>query len=249
MDSFEAREILALYRPGDTNRLDPRMAEALELARHDPQLAIWFGQHCAAHVKLPMDAAATIPSATAPAKTGQPSDADEHIIPLNKPALFMIGAAILLLLAAFLWKSFSNPPRDPFTSYRDRMARLVQRSFPVKVALTDQTLIRQYFRSNGGPYDFVMPRSLEKFPGSGAAVMTWHAQPVSMFGLNFGGNTNLYFFVINKSTFTDQPLPITNQFSRVGRLMTASWSGSNYVYLLTGPNDTTTLQNLLAQQP
>jgi hypothetical protein len=247
MDSFEAREILALYRPGDTNHLDPRMAEALELARRDPQLAVWFGQHCAAHVKLPGEP--ELIGTPVPAKPEKPVEGDEHILPINKPALILIGAAFLIVVVAVLWVTFNRTPPDKFISYRDRMARLVQRSYPVKILLTDQAQVRQYFRSNGGPYDFAMPHNLEKFPGTGSAVMTWHGQPVSMMGLAAGGNTNLYIFVIKKSTFTDEFFPASIQYARVGRLMTASWAGPTNVYLLTGPNDTAALQSYLIGTP
>jgi hypothetical protein len=247
VDSFEAREILALYRPGDTNHLDPRMAEALDLARRDPQLAVWFGQHCAAHVKLAGEP--ELLGAPAAAKPGKPAEVDEHIIPINRTALFMIGAAGLAVVSIFLWTWLTPRPRNNFANYRDRMARLVQRSYPVKILLTDQAQIRQYFHSNSGPYDFPMPHNLEKFPGTGAAVMTWHSQPVSMMGLAAGRNTNLYIFVIKKSTFTDEFFPASTQYARVGRLMTASWAGPTNVYLLTGPNDTAALQYFLTATP
>ena len=45
MISSEAREILLLYRPGTAEAADPQMAEALELARQDPELGRWFEQH------------------------------------------------------------------------------------------------------------------------------------------------------------------------------------------------------------
>ena len=47
MSSAEAREVLLLYRPGTAEAADPQMAEALELARQDPELGRWFEQHCA----------------------------------------------------------------------------------------------------------------------------------------------------------------------------------------------------------
>ncbi len=128
------------------------------------------------------------------------------------------------------------------------MARLVQRSFPMKIVLTDQSAIRQYFRTNGGPYDFSLPHNLEKLPGMGAAVLTWHSQPVSLFGLNAGVNTNFYIFLIKKTTFANEPVPANPQFSRVGRVMTASWTAGNNIYLVTGPNDATTLQSFLSRR-
>jgi hypothetical protein len=43
--SIEAREILVLYRPGTADAADPQMAEALALARQEPELGRWFEQH------------------------------------------------------------------------------------------------------------------------------------------------------------------------------------------------------------
>ena len=45
MNSSEAKEVLLLYRPGTADAADPQIAEALELARRDPELGRWFEQH------------------------------------------------------------------------------------------------------------------------------------------------------------------------------------------------------------
>src|SRR5687767_14491041 len=47
MDSERAREILLLYRPGTSDAHDPGFAEALELAKSDAELGLWFEAHCA----------------------------------------------------------------------------------------------------------------------------------------------------------------------------------------------------------
>jgi hypothetical protein len=39
MDSRQAREILLLYRPDSTDAADPLVAEALEVAKRDPELS------------------------------------------------------------------------------------------------------------------------------------------------------------------------------------------------------------------
>ena len=242
MDSRQAKEILVRYRPGETNNLDQRMGEALELARHDPKLAAWFEQHCVAHAKLPGELAVT-PASAIPPPT--PKADHQHIIPLNKPALIMIAMAGLVLLGAFLWSSFAPKPQNSFASYRDRMARLVQRSYPMKMLASDQSQIREYFRANGGPVDFVLPRNLDKLSGTGGAVFTWHNQPVFLLGLEAGVNTNLYLFLVNRSAFLNLPVPTKPEFKSVGKLMTASWTVGDKVYLLAGPNDEATLKNYL----
>jgi hypothetical protein len=245
MDSQEARKILSLYRPGDTDSPDPRMAKALELARKDPQLAVWFGQHCAAHVKLANEPETAQPEALE--KETAPTQAIERpdIILFHKPALFMIALTALALLAGWLWSSYSSANSNNFASFRDRMARLVQRSYPMKIAVTDQSQLREYFRANAGPVGFALPRNLEKLPATGGAVFTWHNQPVALLGLDGGGNTNLYLFLIKRAVFS-KPAPSDKpEFLQIGRLNTAAWSVGGTVYLLAGPQDNATLRGFL----
>ncbi|MDB6020877.1 MAG: hypothetical protein JWQ04_734, partial [Pedosphaera sp.] len=112
MDSDQAKEILARYRPGET-ATDPKVGEALELARRDPQLAAWFEKHRAIHGNTPSRPEGGAVPAAHPGR--------ERII---TPALVVAGLAILVLLAAFLGSYTAPRPKDAFTSYRDRMARL-----------------------------------------------------------------------------------------------------------------------------
>jgi hypothetical protein len=245
MDSQEAKQILALYRPGDTDSPDPRMAQALELARKDPQLAAWFGQHCAAHVKLANEPQAGQREAsekeTAPPQATKRPD----IILFHKPALFMLALTALVLLAGWLWSSYSSANSNNFASYRDRMARLVQRSYPMKIAVTEQSQLREYFRATAGPVGFTLPRNLDKLPATGGAVFTWHSQPVALLGLDGGGNTNLYLFLINRAVFAKRTPADKPEFLQIGRLNTATWSVGDTVYLLAGPQDNATLRGFL----
>jgi hypothetical protein len=245
MDSRQAREVLSRYRPGDSNSGDALMAEALSMAQHDPQLATWFGKHCAAHTRIPgepMEFPAPIVPPPFPIKA---ADDREHIIPLNRLAFLMLAATILVLAIAALAAHFTTPPDNTFADYRSRMARLVQRSYPMKITAGDQAEIREYLRTNAGPYDFTLPRALEQMPAKGGAVLTWHNQPVSLLGLDAGGNTNLFLFLVRRSAFHSLPVPTNTQFIRIGRLMTASWSDGDDIYLLAGPDDVVAIHNYL----
>ena len=42
MNRQEAQEILLLYRPGRADEDNPELAAALDLVKHDPELAKWF---------------------------------------------------------------------------------------------------------------------------------------------------------------------------------------------------------------
>src|SRR5947209_7072 len=47
MNSRQAKEILMRCRPDGSDPADPELAEAVEFARRDPELARWFERHCA----------------------------------------------------------------------------------------------------------------------------------------------------------------------------------------------------------
>jgi hypothetical protein len=232
MDRHQAKEILARYRPGETFG-DPQVGEALELARRDQQLGEWFARQRAAQV-----GGIALPAEISPAKTERQRN--------NSTAAFiLIGIAALLLIAVFTW-SFTVPKtRDPFTTYRERMARVVRRAYPVQVAFNDLTPIREYFRTNGGPVDFPLPRNLEKLPPKGCAVFTWRNYPVALMSFDAGGNTNLSLFLIPRASFPDTPVPIVPDYVRVGKLLTASWTQGNRIYVLAGPDDPALLKNYI----
>src|ERR1700722_2469998 len=47
MTPDEARKILLCYRPGTKDAAEPEVAEALALAKQDPDLSLWLEQQCA----------------------------------------------------------------------------------------------------------------------------------------------------------------------------------------------------------
>jgi hypothetical protein len=194
-------------------------------------------------LRLPIPAELPVPKPGPKTEERAETADQEHIVPFGRMARIMVGATIVIVVALALWSALAPETQNNFSSYRDRMARLVQRSYPMKIMLTDQSQIRDYFRTNGGLYDFPVPRNLEKLPGKGAAVFTWHSQPVSLFGMEAGANTNLYLFVIRNSIFQNPNVSTNKQYVRVGQLMTASWETNNVIYILTGPNDETAMRS------
>jgi hypothetical protein len=250
MDSRQARQVLSHYRPGDSDPGDPLLSEALALAQRDPDLAIWFGQHCAAQARNPGASTLPTPPAVATPLPGKKPGEEERVIMVSKWAVFLIGAAILILFIGAIASQYASAPDNiTFANYRDRMARMAQRAYPMKITSTDQGAIREYLGTNGGPNDFIVPRGMEQLPAIGGAVLTWHNQPVSLLGLNAGGNTNLFLFLVRRSAFQNLPIPTKTEFARVGKLMTASWSENDDIYLVAGPDDVATLQSYLVPPP
>ena len=243
MDGRQAREILSLYRPGSTVSPDPAMAEALDLVRRDPDLAAWFGLHCAAqtpapaHLRdLPVPEALKHPVAAEPA-------AKRRRMGSRHSALLL--AATVTVFIIFICFSFSSQNEYTFNLFRDRIVRMAQRSYPIKMVTSNPAQIREYFRTNGVSLDYVLSTNLEKLPGKGGAVFPWHNHPVSLLWLHSDENKDLYLFMANRQDIPTAPVPGKPQYNKIGRLMTVSWSDAERVYVLTGPYDAASLQKYL----
>ncbi len=253
MDSRQAREILALYRPGSTDAADPVMAEALDQVKRDPELAAWFQEHCAVYTAIRGKLKAIpVPPGL---KRAIIVEHAEHasVIPLPGAAKILLAAAAIVLLTTVAVWVFNQPPgrRETYASYRDRMARSVQRSATpyMKMYSTNQSEIREYFRASGRPADFPLPKNLQQLPGEGGSVLTWNNHPVEMLCLNAGpdatGRANdLWLFVMNKNAVPDAP-GTGLQFQQVARLMTVSWTVGDNVYLLAARGTGDELKNYL----
>ncbi|HXD01259.1 MAG TPA: hypothetical protein VN048_18115 [Verrucomicrobiae bacterium] len=252
MDSRQAREILALYRPGSADAADPRMAEALDQVKLDPELAAWFQEHCAVYtaIRAKLKAVPVPPGLKREIIVGRADHA--RIIPLPGPAKILLAAAAVVLLTTLVWFTFNTPPSEnTFARFRDRMARSVQRSnVPyMKMYSTNQTDVLAYFTANQRPTDFALSKALQQLPAEGGSAFTWNNHPVEMLCLNAGtdasGQRNdLWVFVMDKKVVPDAP-GASPQFFQVGNLMTASWTVGDKTYVLAARGNTEDLKKYL----
>jgi hypothetical protein len=238
VDNRQAREILALYRPGSTDAADPRMAEALDLVQRDPELAAWFKEHCAVYTAIrdKLKAIPVPPGLKRQIIVGQADHA--RIIPLPGPAKILLAAAAIVLLTTIIWFTFNTRPgENTFARYRDRVARSVQRTAAtyMKYVSTNQADVLAYFAARQRPVDFALSKTLQQLPAEGGSDITWNNHPVEMLCLNAGApagpRNDLWVWVMDKNAVPDAP-GATPQFSQVGNLMTASWSAGDKIYLL-----------------
>jgi hypothetical protein len=241
VDSRQAREILTLYRPGSTDAADPRTAEALDLVKRDPELATWFQEHCAVYtaIRSKLKAIPVPPGLKRQIIVGQADYA--RIIPLPASAKILLAAAAIVLLTAVAWFSFGiGPSQNTFASFRDRMARSVQRAdIPyMKMYSTNQADVLKYFADKQRPADFSLSKALQQLPAEGGSALTWNNHPVEMLCLHAGTETSgqhvdLWVFVMEKKYVPDAP-GAAPQFTQVGKLMTASWAVGDKIYVLAG---------------
>jgi hypothetical protein len=154
VNNREAKEVLLLYRPGTADLADPQMAEALELARRDPELGGWFDQHRAfqkamrakfqqievpAHLKTSLLAQKLVPQ--------------KPIAPQawwRSPIWLTAAAAVVLVLG--LMGSWLRPRAlDRFANYQSRMVSEAQREYRMDLVTNDMRQIRQFMPAAAPP--------------------------------------------------------------------------------------------------
>jgi hypothetical protein len=247
VNNSEAREVLLLYRPGTAEVADPQMAEALELARQDPELGRWFEQHCAfqkamrakfQQIEVPahLKASLLIRGAVAP-----------KILPpqawWRSPIWLTAAVAVVLLLGlSVVWLKPRVP--DRFANYQARMVSQALREYRMDLVTNDMHQIRQFMASRGAPDDYHVPQGLDHLQLTGGGRLTWRSNPVAMVCFDRGDKQMLFLFVMKRAALKDPP-PEAPQVSRVSQLLTVSWTRGDNTYVLAGPEEAGFVQKYL----
>jgi hypothetical protein len=251
MSKQEAREILALYRPGTADEKDPAFDQARQLAKTDPELACWFDEHCEAYLVLRRKFQA-IPI---------PPGLKEQILSerkIRRPFFqkylrpMLAAAAIVALLlgieSGFWTTHFSS---DGYPAYRKRMTESALRGYKMDLMQNDPDLIRNYLKAKNAPADYSLPAGLKSAAFAGCAVSSWQRNPVSMIcfqsgrPLPPGDQSDLWLFVIDRKAVANAPPAAAPVFQRVNKATTASWSNGEHSYLLAAVGDEAFLRKYL----
>lgn len=247
MTSFEAREILLLYRPGTADAVDPRMAEALALARQDPELGRWFEQHRA--FQKAMRAGFRRIEVPAHLKTSLliQKPAQRRVIVRQawwRRPVWLAAAAMVLLVFGLVgvWLKPRSP--DRFANFQSRMVGAVQLAYRMDIETNDMQQVRQLLASRGAPADYDLARGLEHLQLTGGGRLRWRSNPVAMVCFDRGDKKMLFLFVMKRSAVKDPP-PKTPQLVKVRQMLAASWTHGDNTYVLAGPEEPDFLKKYL----
>jgi hypothetical protein len=235
LSSDQAKRILLLHRPGITDGQDPEMLEAMELARTDPELGIWFAEHQAFQRAM----RAKFRQIQAPEHLKRTLLTSRKVV---RPAVFWqrpVWVAAAAIFVAFLgvgvfWLKPLVP--DRFSHFRETVVSAAVRMYGMDLVTTNEAQLRQFVAINGAPSDYSFTPELAKLPLKGGGLLRWRGNPVSMICFDRAGPT-LFLFVMKRSALKDPPPALGSkaQLTQVEGLMTASWTRGEDAYVLAGP--------------
>jgi len=251
MNRDEARTILLLYRPGTADAGDPEVAEALTLAKNDPELTSWLVDHCARQEALRAGfRRITAPAGLSGQIISEQAASEKVAVRRQKSVLVMALVVATLVVLTPLWLQH-RVNDDGFEMYRNRMASIALRPYGMDLATNSPVPIRDYLAQNQAPSDYILPAPLEKTAMTGCAIEDWQGTKVSMVcfrtgkPLPPGEQSDLWLFVIDRSRVKQAPPDGSREFVRINRLQMVTWTEGDKLYLLGVKGDEQTLRQYL----
>jgi uncharacterized membrane protein YbaN (DUF454 family) len=243
----EAREILLLYRAGTADAVGTEMAEALALARQDPELGRWFEQHRAFQKAMRAGfRQIEVPAHLKASLLIQKQAGRTFVIPQawwRKPMWLTAAAAVLLVLGlAGAWLGPRSP--DRFANFQSRMVGAAQLAYRMDLETNDMQQVRMFMANRGAPADYDLARGLEHLQLTGGGRLTWRNNPVAMVCFDRGDKQMIFLFVMKRSAVKDPP-PRTPQLVKVRQMLAASWTHGDNTYVLAGPEEADFLKKYL----
>jgi hypothetical protein len=230
MNSEEAKVLLHAYHFDAEDLDDPRMVEALEQTRRDPELLAWFNQQRALdaavrdklqQVRVPVGLAERI---VAGRKARFHPGRHRSLVPLALAA----SLVFLISLGVVLWRP--GLPTTEFAALQADMAGfLVQ--FPKLDLATDQwPEMQRWLNQKPALARAGIPVAVQKYPGLGCREVTWRGQRLMLVCFAAQGEI-VHLFVVPKANLPDAPNTSAPAFARVKGWSTASWTQDQIAYL------------------
>ena len=254
MNQEEVNIHLAGYRPEIYRDDDPRIAEALRVARADPELSAWLEQEIAFDHRL----AATLRNV--PSDSG----AIEAIIRTaradSRPRFrrfpgrgLLLAAAAVLALGGFLVKFFLFPPpvqfagsaADPVPGFRDAMAYVANQRFVLNKTSPDLEVARRWLVENECPVYPNTPENIVRYKGMGCKAIDWHGTKVSLVCFLNERDDIVHLFVVEVADLADASEANLAKLQRLRGLETQGWRDERLVYLFVGSDPDVSLAGLL----
>ena len=251
MNHTEAKQILLLYRPGTNDADDPEIAEALALAKGEPELASWLVEHCARQSALREKfQQIRVPAGLKEQITSEQAARERMKYWRPRMVLAAVASVVLLGWLATFWFPH-RPSDDTLAIYQKRMVGVALRGYAMDLATNNPEAVRAHLAKHHAPADFILPMALKGVTLTGCAVESWQGEKVSMICFRTGkmrvpgGLSDLWLFVVDQASVKEVPVGDSPQFAKVNRLITATWTQGDKVYLLGTAGDEKTIRQYL----
>lgn len=238
MNINEAKHLLLIYRPGTTDAEDPQIAEALALVAANPELARWLEAQKAQEAVLRAKFSQIAAPAGLKEQIISEQAAGKRKLAMPKTGWFALAALFLLIAGlAIVWLPQSQPD-DTLAVYQGGMARIALGGYSMDVITNNPAPVRAYLAQSHAPADFTMPTGLQQATLMGCAVREWEGAKVSLICFRTdkarspSDQPDLWLFVVDRTAVKDSSVVAGMEFTKVNRLMTATWTDGDKVFFL-----------------
>lgn len=244
MTRDEAKFILRAYGVDGQDQDDPQFAEALEMVKHDPELARWFAEEQAVDSRL-AHSFGTFP-VPPDLKTQLLAARKVVVVPFwqRHPVWLAAAAAIVILLGIVLAPRSRRSGPEVATNYQQELLRLAEQGPHVDMMATSFPAIQTWLRERRMPAELALSERLKGQRYEGCRVLDWQGRRVTMLCLDVEGK-HVDVFVFNTDRLPAAPAGDQPQFAQIGSMTTAAWTRGGQTYLLAGQVDPQTLKRYL----
>jgi hypothetical protein len=258
VNSQEAKQILLLYRPA-VDRDNPDFAEAIALAKTDPELDSWFQQHCAFQ-SAASSAFNNIPVPDA-LKEQILSECKAHLtLTSRRRALVAACALVVIAFCGFLTFRSIFPPRptldNTFANYHAYTIGQIIRYPQMDIETNNVQAIRAKL-AEFGQSSLVFTPDVDKIvqrtniAGTGGKALDWQDKQVAMICLTSGKkgvpkSGDLFLFIVDKTAVKGPlpgPTPVITQDRK--NIVSSSWTSGEKTYILAGLGDEAFIKQFL----
>ena len=243
MTRQEARLVLAGYRPNGADASDPRLAEALALARHDPELAAWFLRQ----QEFDSAVADRLGAVTPPPLLRDEIFVSARFHPRRiDPRLRLAAVALVLLgftagLVSWRVSSIATAAEADLVMFA---ANYAFNGITLQKESDDTRALRNWLAAQHAPLPSEWPTALVSLRGLGCRTLSFKGRAVSL--ICFGQDHEFHLFVARRADFPELRMTATPRaHSGAGGWSSAAWADADFCFVLVSDAPPSELQRYL----
>lgn len=242
MNRQQAKLILAAYRPNGADASDPRFAEALDVARNDPELAAWFARQR----RFDSAVAAKLNSLMPPPELRDLIAVGLRFERRRKKWRWLLAAAAMFALgtAAIVTREWRS--RESFTDAGLIMfaTNYVANGIALQNQSNDSGKIEQWLVAQHAPLPASLPLDQKDLRSLGCRTLSFQGRTLTL--LCFENGREFHLFIARRSDFPQVAPEIKPRLqSTAAGWCAAEWSDMDHVFVLVSDASPSELQQYL----